>query len=254
MQLFVYDKTFEGLLTAVFDSYELKIVPEKIIGQADQQTYLFADVHTVITDEAKGDRVWKGLHKKISDDACQMLFVVYLSELPDVEITIYQYIRKAMESKVSIENNFGDATVMEVLQLFKKVSREAERVRMFIRFQKTADDIYFAGFDPQYNVIPLAIKHLKKRFSDQKWILYDTRRKYGFYYDLKEVTEVRFDESKIHPVTGKIDDSVLSGDEKMFQNLWKLYFKEIEIKERHNPKLHRQLMPKRFWKYLTEKN
>ena len=253
MHLFIYDKTFEGLLTAIFEAYEMKIVPDKILGSGDQQTFLFAESHTIITDEQKAERVWKGLHKKISDQACKTLFVVYLSELPDIEMTIFNYVRKAMESKISIETNFGDTHVMQISQLFKKVAREAERVRMFVRFQKTEDNIYYAGFDPKYNVIPLAIKHFKKRFADQPWIVYDTQRKYGYYYDLKDVTEIRFDESKIHPVTGKIDDSVLSEDEKLFQNLWKIYFKEIEIKERHNPKLHRQLMPKRFWKYLPEK-
>ena len=31
------------------------------------------------------------------------------------------------------------------------------------------------------------------------------------------------------------------------------YFKTIAIKERINPKLHRQHLPVRFWKYMTEK-
>ena len=35
--------------------------------------------------------------------------------------------------------------------------------------------------------------------------------------------------------------------------LWKEYFNAINIKERNNPKLHRQNLPVRYWKYLTEK-
>ncbi|MFR1242295.1 MAG: DUF4130 domain-containing protein, partial [Butyricimonas faecihominis] len=42
-------------------------------------------------------------------------------------------------------------------------------------------------------------------------------------------------------------------DEKLFQKLWQTYFKAITIKERLNPKLHRQNLPARFWKYLPEK-
>ena len=42
-------------------------------------------------------------------------------------------------------------------------------------------------------------------------------------------------------------------DEQLFQQLWRTYFKTIAIKERINPKLHRQNLPVRFWKYLTEK-
>ena len=45
----------------------------------------------------------------------------------------------------------------------------------------------------------------------------------------------------------------MAADEKQFQELWKEYFKVLAIKERINPKLHAQLLPRRFWKYLTEK-
>jgi len=253
MHIFIYDKTFEGFLTVIFDIYERKIVPNKIVGKEHQQTYLFAEKYEIITNEQKAERVWKGLHKKISDEACKMLSVVYLSELPDVEMLLYHYIQKALENKVSIENNFGDKTVMEVMQLFRKVTKETERVRQFVRFQKTEDNIYFASFDPQYNVIALTISHFKDRFADQPWIIYDTQRKFGFYYDLTDVSEIHFGESHIDPVTGKLHESVLASDEKLFQSLWKSYFQHISIKERTNPKLHKQLLPKRYWKYLPEK-
>jgi probable DNA metabolism protein len=164
-----------------------------------------------------------------------------------------RYIQKVFRSSISIETNFGDPCVLEIHQIFKKVIRETERVRMFVRFQKTVDNIYFASFDPQFNVLPLTVNHFKSRFSDQSWIVYDTSRKYGFYYDLNSINEIRFDESRINPLTGVLDQSVFTEDEKLFQSLWKVYFKEIEIKERHNPKLHKRLLPKRFWKYLTEK-
>jgi len=253
MNIFLYDRTFEGFLTVVFESYERKIVPDKILDKGHQQTYLFSENHEVISDNNKAQRVWKGLHKKISDEACKMLSVVYLSDLPDVEMLLYRYIQKAMESPISIENNFGDPTVVEVLQLFKKVTKETERVRQFVRFQKTVDNIYFASFEPQYNVLALTIKHFEARFADQSWIIYDTRRKFGYYYDLTSVSEIKFGDSQIDPVTGKIDASVLAGDEQLFQSLWKNYFEHIAIKERKNLKLHKKLLPKRFWKYLPEK-
>jgi probable DNA metabolism protein len=253
MNLFVYDKTFEGFLTVVFDAYEKKLVPDKIMGYEQRQTFLFAEIHEVVTDETKAERVWAGLHKKISAEACKVLSVAYISELPDVEMLLFQYIEKALRNTVSIENNFGDPTVVEVLQLFKKVIREAEKVRMFVRFQKTADNIYFASFDPKYNVLALTIGHFEDRFADQRWIIYDTHRKFGYYYDLQTVVEVRFDHSKIDPITGKLDESVLDTDEKLFQELWKKYFDNIAIAERKNPALHQKLLPKRFWKYLPEK-
>lgn len=49
------------------------------------------------------------------------------------------------------------------------------------------------------------------------------------------------------------DTALMAHDEKVFQELWKAYFKSTTIKERRNPKLHRQNLPVRFWKYLIEK-
>lgn len=253
MNILTYDKTFEGFLSAVFDCYDKKLTPISFAGATGFQTVLFGSEHSVISDSHKADRVWKGLHKKLSDAGCKMIAIVFLSELPDIEMLLFRFIQKALLSSISIETNFGDPCVLEIHQLFKKVTRETERVRMFVRFQKTIDNIYFASFDPQYNVLPLTVHHFKTRFADQSWIVYDTNRKYGFYHDLNSVTEIRFNDSKIHPVTGVLDQSAFTEDEKLFQKLWKTYFKEMEIKERHNPTLHKRLLPKRFWKYLTEK-
>ena len=54
-------------------------------------------------------------------------------------------------------------------------------------------------------------------------------------------------------VTGMLDESLMDGDEQLFQSLWKTYFKAICIKERLNPRKHTQDMPVRYWKYLPEK-
>ncbi len=251
MNIWSFDKSFEGFLTLVFDCYEMKIFPDKILR--DDDTEIFPVDHDVISDEVKAKRVWTGLRKKISGDSCRLLFRAFLSEADDIELLILNYIREILQSPVNVELNFGNPYVLEMLKISRKVNREAQRIPMFVRFQKTCDDIYYASFDPQYDVLPLVIHHFEKRFADQKWIIYDTRRRYGFYYDLKTTTEVTFTESMVNPATGEIDESIMDRDEQLFQELWKSYFKSMCIVERLNPKLHRQLLPKRFWKYLIEK-
>ena len=42
-------------------------------------------------------------------------------------------------------------------------------------------------------------------------------------------------------------------DELVFQTLWRDYFKSTNIKSRKNMRLHIQHVPKRYWKYLSEK-
>jgi probable DNA metabolism protein len=248
-----YDGTFEGLLTLIFECYEQKLEPLSIIRENAGNASLFNYEYLVNTDEAKAKRVWNGLHRRISAVTCQMLYYTFLSEEKNVEMLILNYVRKVFASSINIEANFGDADVLEMKKIAKKVNKEAGRVPMFVRFQKTADDIYYASYDPQYNVLPLVTKHFEERFADQRWIIYDTRRNFGFYYDLKTTSEIRFVESKINTADGSFAEEFMAAEEKIFQELWKNYFSAICIRERLNPKLHVQLLPRRYWKYLIEK-
>lgn len=168
---------------------------------------------------------------------------------------IFRYIRKAIDAPRSIETNFGDPDVLQLAQIWKKVDGERVHLMQFVRFQKAADGTFFAAFEPQYNALPLTIQHFKDRFADQKWIVYDMKRRYGFYYDLQEVNTISFDDDSkaAHLITGMLDESLMDENEKIFQKLWKTYFKAICIKERMNPRKHKKDMPVRYWKYLTEK-
>lgn len=254
MNIFLYDKTFEGFLSAIFYSYEMKITPDKFLDEHTYQSNLFADKFKIASEEIKAGRVWSFLKKKTSSVTCQKVHAVFLSELMDVEMLLYKFIKLAIDTPFNIEQNYSDNIVLQVNGIYKKVMREAQRVLMFVRFQKTSDGIYYASFEPMYNVLPFAIKHFKDRFSDQKWIIYDTKRDYGFFYNLMTVKEVRITESKIDSSSGKLDENIMHEEENLFQELWQGYFDSINIKERKNPKVHMQFLPKRFWKYLPEKN
>ena len=253
MTVFVYDKTFEGLLTAVFDAYSRRSFPDLLLAEGEPFPLFYDEAVTICTDDAKADRVWKGLQKKLSATALSVITVTWLSELPEVDVLLFRYIRKAIDAPRTIELNFGDPDVLEVSKIWKKVTNERLRVIQFLRFQKAADGTFFAAVKPIYNVLPLTLPHLKDRFADQCWLLYDLKREYGYYYDLKETTEVRFEEKEAHLLSGLLSEELMDADEKLFQKMWKTYFKSIAIKERLNPKLHRQHMPARFWKYMPEK-
>lgn len=252
MIVFRYDKTFEGLLTAVFDAYSRKSRPDKLLSENEVEPLFTENIYTVITQEEKSTRVWNALQKKMSRLAFNMLTYTWLAEEEGRDELMFRYICKILDSKYSIETNFGDNDVLKMHKLAKQVSHEKHYMVQFVRFQKAADDIFFAPVAPAHNVLPLCIEHFKDRFSDQKWVLYDTKRHYGYYYDLKTIEEITLDDDS-HLLGGKLDEKLMAEDEKLFQDLWKGYFKALTIKERINLRKQRQDMPRRFWKYLTEK-
>ena len=42
--------------------------------------------------------------------------------------------------------------------------------------------------------------------------------------------------------------------EHLCQVLWQRYYNAVTIRSRNNPALHRRQLPRRYWRYLTEKN
>ena len=253
MLYYIYDKTFEGLMTCVFEAFSRKELPEQIIEQ-NHSIPLFSDFFEVISDTEKAERVLNGLKNKISQSALNMLFVSYLSELNNIEIHIFNYVKKALLSSVNIELNFADNDVLFLSKIYKKVQNETTYMKQFVRFQKTADGIYFAMMEPKYNVLPLCSDFFQNRYADQQWIIYDKIRKYGLYYDLETIEIIYFDKPPVFSSFGKLSSEQQDDTEILFQNMWKNYLESITISERKNLRLRRQHMPKRFWKYLTEKN
>lgn len=254
MDLFIYDQTFEGLLTAIQNAFDLNVEPDKIISTKAFQDDLFAIKYYITTDSDKFENLWEQIKDKSSEQNCQRIFKAFLSELPDIEIIIYNYIKLILETPYHVEVDFSNENLVKLNNIQKKVEREAQRVMMFVRFQKTIDEIFYASFDAKYNVIPLTVAHFRSRFSDQKWVIFDTRRKFGYYYDLENVREITIGNQKVNLNSGQVDKDILHISEKLFQKLWKSYYDTINIKERKNLKVHMQCLPKRFWKFLPEKD
>lgn len=254
MNILIYDNTFEGLFTAIHDALDLNINPDKITGKKSFQDDMFAIKYDIDADYEKFEALWNRIKEKTNEQNCQRIYKAYLSEQTDIEHIIYDYVKLTLDSSFNIETNFADERVIKLNNVQKKVGREAQRVLMFVRFQKTVDDIFYSSFDPKYNVIPLTINHFRNRFADQKWVIFDIRRKYGFYYDLETVREITIGNKKVSMETGKVNNDSLHVSEQLFQKLWSSYYDAVNINERKNLKVHMQFLPKRFWKFLPEKD
>ena len=80
-----------------------------------------------------------------------------------------------------------------------------------------------------------------------------TFRDYGFFFDTHKLEQITIDNPTFNIISGQLNSEVTHSDEDKWQEMWKTYFKQIAIRERTNLKCQQNFMPKRFWKYLTEK-
>lgn len=260
MTIYTFDNTLDGLLTAVFEAFAQHEQPEQLLSAGDQIPLFCDRNYQVVTDEEKAGRVWKGLEKRLPKEVVRMLYVSWLSELPELSNALFQYICKVFrqpEWVTGVERNFADPDVLAVTNIARKVLHELLRMKQFIRFQKAKDGTYLAVVSPDHNVLPLITDHFAERFNDQPWLIYDAKRHYGYYYEGRgHPTRITFaDESAItfSLSDGRLDNDMLSSDDPLMQELWRTYFKAICIRERMNPRKQLNDMPRRYWKYLTEK-
>jgi len=252
MQVVIYDGSFEGLLTAIFEVYEYKIQDAKICKEQEAIGSLFGQTRIVSSDKQKADRVMKKLKEKISINAIHQFYKTFLSEQRDIENVLLRYTQYVIATKKPVENNFSHPDVLMLQQISRKVHREKHRMEAFVRFQLTKDGLYYSLIQPDFNVLPLISKHFKDRYADQRWLIFDTVRKYGLYYDLNDVSEVQLNFDINQNDKGQLL-SIQDEKEELYQKLWQQYFSSVNIAARKNMKLHIMHMPKRYWKNLIEK-
>ncbi|MBH0095843.1 TIGR03915 family putative DNA repair protein [Psychrobacter sp. NZS113] len=257
----LYEPSFEGWLSAVYHAYEYKLQHDSALQLIAQDCYvpsLIAQATSVTTDEDKAERVLTKLNKLLGRSGMRNMLWGFLSEKDNIGTTLFQVVKYAIDyPSRSVMQDLGNLDVLELVQTVKSVGREKHRMEAFVRFEHTTDDIYFARVEPDFNVLPLIGEHFRQRYQDQHWAIYDISRGFGIYYDKSQSTPSR--PATLQTITD-LDDAVLrnpasihSEDEQRYQKFWQGYFTNVNIKERKNPRLHKQYLPQRYWKYLSEK-
>lgn len=126
-----------------------------------------------------------------------------------------------------------------------KMWREFDRLRGLLRFKAEGpENRYTARCAPDHFVLPLLADHFLERFGETAWAIIDEKRKLVLIRDLGQEPELR-------RWTPHKAENGGTGMEK-WEELWKNYHRSINNKDRANPALQKQFMPRRYWKYLTE--
>ena len=245
MITYIYDGSFEGLLTSIYHAFYAKVKPDDIKRREDYlENFLMEKIH-IKTDMEKSQRVYQSIEDKISYGSLKKAFYAYLSELPDSEMKILKYLQIGFKIGSDVDLNLANEDVLNMHNINKKVGKERHRLIGLLRFKKTKEDILYAQVEPDHNVIALIAPHFKTRLREEKFIIHDIKREIIVFYNKNEwvVKDIL-----------TLDPFLVKDSEKYYEDLWKVYFKAISIEGKNNIKLQKKNMPMRYWKHLTEKS
>lgn len=239
---YIYDGTFEGLLTCIHHHYYIEKASAISVKGEYQPSFLNGSME-VVTDETKADVVYEAIERKISSYDLRRIYKVFLSCDPDKEMKILRYIVLGFKKGSAISMLHGDPVVFDVQSLEKKISREKERMLQFVRFSVMKNDVLYAKIEPDHDVLELTAHHFCDRYRNDPFIIHDPKRNKAMIAFRGEWYITYFEEKDIPEI---------SADEEEYRRLWKTYFDNVAIKERKNPRCQKNFMPIRYWKNLTE--
>lgn len=245
MITYIYDGSFEGLLTSIYEAFYANVKPDDIkMKDVYIENFLVEKIY-IETDIDKSQRVYEAIESKISKESLKRVFYAYLSELPNSEILILKYLQLGFKTGPNVDLNLANEDVLNMDNIYKKVASERHRILGLLRFKKVKDNILYAQVEPDHNIIALAAPHFIERLSKENFIIHDTKREIAIFYNKSEWV--------IKDIEAP-DDFLVKDMEESYEDLWRVYFNAISIKRKTNIKLQKRNMPMRYWKYLTEKN
>jgi probable DNA metabolism protein len=242
---YVTDGSFEGLLTAVYDSwYNKEEEVLNILPGMPRQADFLLNYRNVKTNEAKADKVCEAIERKISADAAHKVMLCWFSEEEDAGKIILDYLRLGFIKGPIVDEMVTHPAVKPLHDSSSRVDFEAHRLNGLLRFYRTKQDWYCAVIEPLYYILPMLAEHFAGRMSDARWLIHDRGR--GL--------TAAFEDGHWAIVPGRLVDAVkMHDDEENYQQMWQRYFDAMAIEGRLNPNLQRHFMPKRYWKHLVEK-
>lgn len=241
MKIFITDGGSYGFFTAVFNAYgERECV---ITSDENVQMGFDSEVVRVETDYEKCGRV----QRKIAEydrSATDDILMVLRSRDSLKEQIAFEYIKKLIEQKSPIDKAYNLPEVIVFNELKHKVTNEIHKISGFLRFMECGSGAFYAPYSPDNDITDLLMPHFAARFKNERFVIHDVRRKIAGIYDGHNWVMSYAGEAEIY----------LSEYEKVFQTLWKKYYKAVNIKERPHEKQMKGYMPVRYWKFLPEKN
>lgn len=241
-QIFVYEGDFLSLLNLILYLIENKIKPFQI-KTIDYNPSLFDDI-IHLSVPCKEDIIDR-LVDSFGTYAFQSILYVFLSDADNKELILYYFILNAIKYRQNITRMRNLKCVSEVLKIAQYVVHESHKMKGFLRFRELENKVLYAEMEPSNDILFLISPHFQKRLQNEYWIIKDVRRGIYSLYNKKNIFYVSEKEFTLHT-------KLLSEEEKNIENLWKLFYKTIGIKERKNERCRMHFMPKKYWKYITE--
>ena len=237
-KVYIYKDTFNDLLSLICFLIKNKIKPSNI----QSTTYSGSLLEEIM--ELNIPRNWEFVRKLEKYDAYlfKILYYVFLSSNKYKELIIYYVLLNTIKYKHNVLRMRNLKCVSLALEISSYVSREAHKLKGFVRFKELSNNCLYARISPTNNVLEILAMHFKRRLLKEFWIIHDISRGLLCIYDKKNYYIVNEENVSLN----------LKSDNTKYEDLWCLFYDTIGIDERKNFRCRMNFMPKKYWQHIIE--
>ncbi|WP_054696996.1 TIGR03915 family putative DNA repair protein [Syntrophomonas palmitatica] len=247
---YLYDGSFDGLLTCVYYNY-YREKANGIYYREGYQPSLADSSCDVVTNPDYAHRVYKAIEEKLSGNSLHNIYHTFLSSCPDKENLILNYLRLGFRLGAKLDSYHTHPDVQPLHKTARKVTLEVHRLLGLLRFSDNGKFLH-AKITPDHNILPLLADHFAERLKNERWLIEDCKRYLAVIYDGQNKNNRPNTQRPWYLLNLEqpLDSAILEQDP--YEELWKLYFYKICIDSRRNPRLQAQFVPYRYRKHLVE--
>ncbi|MEO7774322.1 MAG: UdgX family uracil-DNA binding protein [Steroidobacteraceae bacterium] len=145
--------------------------------------------------------------------------------------------RTLHENRRLLEDH-ADADVHRAVRMERAVRRDVHKMHAYVRFRGTAENTFFAWFEPQHEILRRAAPFFVKRFPNMGWTIATPDG--AAVWEKQTLQFIAAPDAASRPVADE------------HETLWRTYYRSICNVARLNPAMMQREMPQRYWRHLPE--
>ena len=250
----ICEDTIEGILTGVYDAYQLKkengIESHNTIHLSVKEPdmmRLFTHYDNIATDNNKAGKVINTIKCQLGDDTYYQLCLAMVSGFEEKADAVYHTIVIGLKMHDRcVMDRLYDYYVNKAFSFSRAAGNELNHFREFLRFAELESGILYARIDSKHNILSFLMPHFSDRLPAENFVIYDQIRKYAVIHPKGRGCFFISNEQFM-----QLEENIPQQMD-IFENLWKIYFESTDIRERLNEHCQINMCPKWYRKNMSE--
>lgn len=238
--IYFYDGTKDAFLTAFLLAYPDE---DAVLVSGAKQLSIGQKTVFVRADPERARRAAIRL-LELDKDCLHDLDLLLRSGQKDRDTVAFEYFRLIAARGCPVRKMLAEDAVIAAMECIRRVGFEAHRFHGFLRFMECESGALYAPFSPDNDICDMLVPHFRTRLGLFPFVIHDIGRRKAAVFDGEHVFTAPLERAEL----------ALSADETAWQDLWKKYYKSVNIPSRERLKQMRSYMPVRYWKFMPEKN